>query len=183
MRSLVCYGDEAGLFMVGSRVCLCLLCFVSRGDAEALLLRVKRLVGWRGGELKYRKLRRRLEESELEQLVELILSRAAYHVCVDALATDVSEARLVLLWRGLEGLRRLVQEGARITVVLDEPPLLDREVGRVKRLVYGGDAWRVVVRFRPSCEAGIQLADIVVGHYCRGGLGWWPHEEDSHAGL
>ncbi|BES81710.1 DUF3800 domain-containing protein [Pyrodictium abyssi] len=175
MERYVCFMDESasGGMRTCSWLCMAVVCFArGSGGVEKAGLGVYRallkVLGWRQGELKWRKARRAARQRGLEpgELVRLIRGAAAYAEAGSLhIGSSVSEARLQLAARLLEGAVRSL--GVVSLAVLDQGlvPERDRVLGRLRRRVSPARLRRVV--FRSSARTvGIQLADILAGYEC-----------------
>lgn len=91
-----------------------------------------------------------------------VLGLASLGVCL----TRSTRARLLV--EALRGIGEILADVGRAVVKVDEAPIRDRVLAEARRAA-GGLVSRL--RMRPSGrEPGVQLADLVVGAFCRGGL-------------
>ena len=161
----VCFVDESVEASSGI-ACMCGVCLPSRACASRMLETLKKMVGWRRGEVKFRKLLRAVgDPGEAVRLIETVL-RSDCVLGYECVSIELSggvldgEARLTLLTR-LLGLLVVYGPGE---VVLDEAPISDKALGRARRRA----GLRSRVRMRPSHrEPGLQLADLLAGARCK----------------
>jgi len=149
---------------------MAIVCFAGGGERAGfdVYRRVSSILGWRRGELKWRKARRAMRRRgvDAEGLVEFIRSSSAYafsrglHV-----GSSVLEARLQLAAQLLQGAVRGL--GLVSLAVLDHGlvPERDSVVGRLRRMVSRRGLRRIVFRSSAKIE-GIQLADMLAGYEC-----------------
>ncbi len=171
----VCFMDEsaAGGMRVCGWLCMAIVCF-ARGEGYAekagmdAYQRILRMLGWRRGELKWRKACRAARKQNLDcsELVEAILGGAAY-TSMEALhiSSSVLEARLALAAKLLRGaVERL---GIISLAVMDQGlvPERDAVLGRLRREVSPYRLRRLVFRSSEGTP-GIQLADLLAGYRC-----------------
>ena len=175
-RRYVCFMDESatrGMSRCGW-LCMAIICF-ARGSnyAEKAGLEtyygVLQILGWRRGELKWRKACRAARQRGLRcrELVNFIVRRAAYAETRSLhIESSVSVTRIQL---AASLLREAAQSIGLISlVVLDQGlvPEHNAVLGKLRKNVSSTRLRRLV--FRSSTKTpGIQLADILAGYKCR----------------
>jgi len=160
---LVCFADESGSPVHCTVMCMSIICFERRPGVASHMhgyeawTSVRRLLGWRRGELKYRGVRRAAERRGIG--VEEVLSHTfAAAVLAAGCCVHVEEAPRAR--PGLvEAVAGLVPGGS--TVFLDNEALPGGLAG-ARRLSRRLGVW---LRFADSARTpGVQLADILAGY-------------------
>ncbi len=161
MNNYVCFGDDSGVNIECQCFAVALVCFRrTRGQpllkhGYALLSRVKRILRWESGELKYRSVERRASRLgySLSDILHIVIDGSDHAASVRLHSTGSP------LEERVEAVRRLLLlTGVGNPLLVLDHGLIPGSESRASRLL------GVRVRFASSrTTPGIQLSDILAG--------------------